>query len=323
MSTIPCAVSLALLLGALGCDPAPEPDHTPEVAARAGLLSGPDVVELQTTLANGDDANVYVPEVPSWLSGVFEDRFPVVVVLQGGLVPADQYSEYASTLAAFGFVVVVPDRVRALPPLFPEPVALSESAAITTSLDQLAVLDADPSSPVYRVADLDTAALAGHSLGGAVGLLTIDGQCTFPLCTPPFELPASVQAAAFFGTNLVDAGVVTDIDSSSVSVALLQGDLDGVAPPAEAETTYQILETPRALIDFEGLNHFGITNDNLVPGAQPDPSPQTVDQQEGIERLALWTALWLRAELRGGPLAQLWLFEIGGSLDGTVTVTSD
>jgi len=311
-----------LVVGSLGCEVSPEDDV--ELAARAGGLGlGPNTTVVETTLANGDAADVFLPSIPPGARAAFEDELPVVVLLQGGLVPASQYSEYAETLARYGFVVIVPDHLRAIPPFFPSPVRLTEAAVVTAALDRLAELDADPTSPVHRVADLDDAALLGHSLGGAVALFAIGDLCVFPLCQPPFTLSSSVRAAALFGTNVTTNGVTTPIDSSGVSVALLQGDLDGVAVPAEAEATYEVLEPTRALIEFEGLNHFGITNDNVIPGTNADPLAQVADQDEGVERLARWTALWLRAELRGDQAAAQWVFELGGSPDGSVTVISD
>jgi hypothetical protein len=165
-------------------------------------------------------------------------------------------------------------------------------------------------------------AITGHSFGGAVGLFVIGEICGPPLCILPAPLPEEVRAAAFYGTNLVQPPPVglVDIDTGGLPVALLRGTEDGVSTPAETGDTFTVLDDGRALITVDGANHFGITDDPHPPGSQPDPNPSTIPQEAAQRRIARWTALWLRSQLRFDPVATFWLFRVGRSLDGSVTV---
>ena len=62
---------------------------------------------------------------------------------------------------------------------------------------------------------------------------------------------------------------------------------------------------------------------NNPPGATPDPSPSLISQAEALDRIATWSALFLRAELWSDPIARFYVYKSGGSIDGTVTVTSE
>ena len=91
------------------------------------------------------------------------------------------------------------------------------------------------------------------------------------------------------------------IDTSAVPVALIQGLNDGRALPARATATYPELEAPKALIEIEGANHYGINDVNNPSGATPNPSPSLISQAEALDRIATWSALFLRAENLGRP----------------------
>ena len=83
------------------------------------------------------------------------------------------------------------------------------------------------------------------------------------------------------------------------------------------------LEAPKALIEIEGANHYGINDVNNPAGATPNPSPSLISQAEALDRIATWSALFLRAELWSDPIARFYVYKSGGSIDGTVTVTSE
>jgi hypothetical protein len=44
---------------------------------------------------------------------------------------------------------------------------------------------------------------------------------------------------------------------------------------------------------------------------------------QATARVARWTGLWLRAQLKKDPIAKFWLSTLGGSLDEVVTVETD
>ena len=67
--------------------------------------------------ASGDAADIYYPTDGSpAIFALLGDRFPVVVVLQGGRTARGFYSEYAGRIARHGFIVIVPDHIRVFPP---------------------------------------------------------------------------------------------------------------------------------------------------------------------------------------------------------------
>jgi hypothetical protein len=80
-------------------------------------------------------------------------------------------------------------------------------------------------------------------------------------------------------------------------VALIQGSLDGVAAPPKTAPTYGVLESPRAAIEIEGANHYGICDENNPAGARPDPNVPTLSQKEAADATAKWIGLWLRDQL--------------------------
>lgn len=319
--------SVLLLCAALsgcGADDAGSPGATPEQGLRKALDFDGSTVRLRVTLDGGDAADVHAPALVDHER--FRDRFPVVVLLQGGLVPKEQYGQYASRMAGYGFVVIVPEHLRAVPPQFPDPVALTEARVIPAALAAVEALDRDPASAIYLSADTARAALTGHSHGGLVSLLALGGRCLPSLCTAPFVLPPAVRAAALFGTHSVSNGKATPIDPAGAAVALLQGALDGRSAPDKAALTYETLTAPRALLTFAGLNHFAITDSSQIAGAIPDPNPQAVEQQEGGRRLALWAALWLHASLAPDSpatrVARHWLTAPGAS-DAEVSIRAE
>lgn len=282
---------------------------------------------VAVTLPNGDAADVYYPHAP--FPHVFVDAFPVVAVLQGAQVDKLQYGEFGRRLARHGFVVVIPNHFRSLAPGAP-PALFTSRTVITNVLAQMEIEDADQDSPLYRIVDTSTLALAGHSFGGVVGLFASAAVdvCVGPF-VPPFLLPfcdgqytrpAALRATAFYGTSLVQNGaLLLNLDTTGVATALVQGSLDGRSPLANAELTYPTLEQPRALIEIEGANHYGICDENNPPGAQPDPVDPTL-KAVAVQRVGKWTALWLRAQLLGDPKAEK---QLDKAKHGKVIVSTD
>lgn len=308
----------ALVLGLAACVDA----DTDEIAARENALLYPSqwVTAQTVTLASGDVADVYAPVVPRPAAPAFEDAFPVVTVLQGGRVAGRFYQGFGRELARHGFVVVIPDHLRAFGPPGAPAVPLTEGNVIGAALEAVALLDADPGSPIFRVADTGRAGVVGHSFGGVVALQLLGGTCAPPFCTPPFAMPPAVGAVAAFGTHMAGPAGVIDIDTHGVGVAVLHGDLDGRASAANVDATYATLDDARAKITIHGANHFGITDEVAPAGAEADPSAPTLAQAAAVRAVATWTGRWFRDQLHADPVAQVWIYVLGGSLDGVVTV---
>lgn len=302
--------------------------------ATAGELRGhpaPKAVEVDSAairLPGGDEADVYFPSIAPRLRRLFEHSLPPVALLQGANVDKTEYSAVARTVSRHGFIVVVPNHRRAVPP-FPGEVLFAEVNTVDEVLAAMVAASEDPASPLYRMVDTRRMGLIGHSLGGSVGLYATAGLCVPQICSAEnpasYVRPPALRAAVFYGANLVEAGEVTDLDTSGVAVALVQGELDGIAPPNEAERTYPTLEQPRALVKVEGANHYAICDDNNPAGARPDPVAPTLRQDVANATVGAWMGLWLRAHLLRDPLARFHFFahEANGQAGGAAGVTSD
>ena len=286
-------------------------------SAGSDWLAPLPVQDSTLRLPNGDAADVYAPVVPPSARHRHADAFPLVALLQGALVEKGQYRHFARLLASQGLVVVVPDHLRPFPGI-PVPVRFSEVGVVTAVYDGAVAAERDPRSPLYRIIDTDSMAMVGHSLGGFVGLYAIAGVCDPQICSAPggtYSPPAALRAGAVYGASLVDYdGSVIDLDTSRAPVALMQGDLDGIGIPAKAQATYPILESPRALIELHGANHYGICDDNNPAGGTRDPIDPTLPQWEANFDIARWIGLWLRAQLKDDPWARFWVYRGGGPL---------
>jgi Ca2+-binding RTX toxin-like protein len=132
-----------------------------------GFLPAPtfdDVTALEVEITtNGSFADVYFPADGKDL--------PVVILLQGANVDKSNYSIFGSTIASYGFTVVVSNEFRTLT-LAPG----IEEPGLFASVNQIGeILDYLPASPVADFIDANNVLLSGHSFGGAAGLAALQG----------------------------------------------------------------------------------------------------------------------------------------------------
>ena len=246
---------------------------------------------------NNDPADIYYPNTQD--SRRSSERLPFALLLQGANVDKSFYKGFASTVAGYGFVVVVPNHESNFiveSGLFAEEKELNDILAFMISEN------ATSTSPLYGKIDTGTMMLLGHSYGGVAGLYAIEGTCQPPFCFGlKFHRPASLKGGVFYGTNLKGPiGAIPELDNNGIPIALIQGSRDGLAIPAHGkETFHKIKNPPKAYVTIEGANHYGITDLNNPPGAKPDTNIPLITQEDAVEAIGRWSALLLRAYIQG------------------------
>ncbi len=282
-----------------------------------------DFGSYSTTISgNNDLGDIYFPKVRD--SNNAKNSFPVALLLQGANVDKSSYSEYASIVARYGFVVVVPNREREIAG-FGGKGLFAETSQIEDILEEMKVENTNLTSPIKGIVDTDKLALLGHSFGGGVGLSAIANTCIPLICEGSFEQPEELVAGVFFGTNLrrQPTDEFIPINNSGIATALLQGTSEGVALPFRAQKTYDNIQNPpKALISILGANHYGITNNNNPDGPFPDPNTPTIPQDVAVETVARWSGLFLRASVLDDKQAFNYVYFTGDAKDKNVTVIS-
>ena len=139
-----------------------------------------DFGSYSTTISeNNDLTDIYFPKPKDSQTG--NNSFPVALLLQGANVDKSSYSEYASIVARYGFVVVVPNRKRTVE-LIGSTGLFAETSQVQNVLAQVETEKSKPNSPIKGIVDTDKLALLGHSSGGYVGLSAIANLCLPGVC---------------------------------------------------------------------------------------------------------------------------------------------
>ncbi|MDY6902807.1 MAG: alpha/beta hydrolase [Cyanobacteriota bacterium] len=300
--------------------------NTIQTATAANFNPAPiyqDFGKYSTTISgNNDLTDIYFPKTKN--SNSNNKSFPVALLLQGANVDKSSYSQYASIVARYGFIVVVPNRKRTITQ-FDRTGLFAETSQVENILAQIETEKSKPNSPIKGIVNTDKLALLGHSWGGAVGLSAIANLCRPGVCEGSFERPDKLVAGIFFGTSLrrQPTDEFIPINNSGIPTALLQGTKEGVALPFRAKGTYDNIQNPpKALITISGANHYGITNKNNPDGPRPDPSNPTIPQDVAVETAARWSGLFLRASVFNDKQAFDYVYSTGDALDKNVKVTS-
>lgn len=280
-----------------------------------------DVASYTTTSGVTD---IYFPNPSDLKTGNYS--FPVALLLQGMNVDKSNYSNYASTVARYGFVVVVPNNKRTLAPLGEG--LFGETSQLDAVLAQMRAENSNPNSPVVGIVNTEKLGLLGHSFGGGVGLSAIGNLCLPRYCLTPFSLPTEVKAGAFYATGLArNPNFNLPVDfipiNNSIPIAIFKGTRDGVIPNFVTDGNYDNIQNPpKTLISLTGANHYGITNTNNPSGSVSDKNIPTIPQDVAIETLARWSGLFLRASILNDKEAFNYIYFTGDDADRNVSVVS-
>ena len=274
-------------------------------------------VNLYSTVIDNDPTDIYFPVISDTSASL-----PIALMLQGALVDKANYSNYASIVASYGFAVVVPNHKRTLfGPTGPVTGLFPEQGQVQAALDFMARQNQQPTSPLNNLLDTDTLGLLGHSFGGAVGIASVQEICFFPLCTDDnYNVPNALKAGIFYGTNFdLGSDIGTPPINNQVPTGYILGALDDVAKPATTvEAFLNTLNPPKVLVEVEGANHYGITNEDSFR----DPSRPTLDQTIATNTIGRWSGLFLRAHVLDDQAAFNYVYAVGDRLDSRVTVSS-
>jgi len=231
-------------------------------------------------------------------------RFPGVIFLQGGSVDASAYSTIASKLAGNGYIVALPN-APVTTSQFGQRVQQATPFLALAAKNLLISQSADVNSPLYDRL-VPEFALFGHSLGGVIAIIAASNDAA-ARCRPPgpfgppgdlFFICAGYQgfglglkAVVTYGTNLFfrlgPTPILFNTNTSGMPVFLIRGKNDGRATLINTTNTYDAsLETPKAFIELDNANHFGITDAQEIPFASIDTSPQTKSQDWSTSQIA-------------------------------------
>jgi predicted dienelactone hydrolase len=289
------------------------------VSSENGDIAAPffrEIKPYQTRIeANGDRADIYYPDLSQITN---RDRLPIALILQGYNVHKTYYSAYATHLARYGFIVVVPNHVTAVRGKLE---LFAQVEQVPEVLQQMKWENNRDNSPLYATIDSSKMVVIGHSHGGFMGMDAIREACDMPFCEGDYRRPPELLGGVFFGADLWEDGEYLTIDNSTIPIALIAGNRDSLVRADSIKITYDNIQTPpKAFITVIGANHYGITDVDNPAGSPLEKNPPTLPQEVAIETIARWSAMFLRAYTLDDPAALEYLQFQGDSVDENVTL---
>ena len=271
--------------------------------------------------SSGDATDVYLPAhlAPG------QTTLPVALLLQGGRVDKRYYRMFATAVARYGFIVLVPNHMNTFS-FYPGNVTeglFSEMQQIPDTLAYTAAQHDNASSPLYRLVDTERMVLLGHSYGAACAIGALQEQCEYPFCEEgaTFTLPAAVKCAALCGINTSPRGkpldrAISPTYNNGLPLAFVNGARDNNARYLESIISYaRIQDPPKALVFINGANHYAMCDQNNPPGPGEDPNPPLLSQEESAAISARWCALFCRAHALQDQVALTYVNRTGRYLD--------
>jgi pimeloyl-ACP methyl ester carboxylesterase len=262
-----------------------------------GVLGPYTYTYFENSDVAGVPLSVYVPDV--------EGSLEVVVFSHGFQLTPDRYEIYGEHLASWGYIVVMP----ALPGSLFSPTSHSTlSGYVKSVLDWIDESSSNSTHPLYGLANPDKIALAGHSMGGKVSLLTAtsDSRVRAVFGIDPVDTPGGPLSSPSPENPSVTPELMSQI---SVPLVLLGettnakgGGLFSPACAPEDDNFHQYFihtTSPALEIEMVGANHMSFidqTDCGLTCSACPSGSD---DVQVTKQRTAQYMTAFFHRALRG------------------------
>jgi len=273
------------------------------------------VKRINTVLKSAGTVEVYYPDTAT-------KNLPVLALYQGGNVNSSFYSNYAARLAASDYVVYVANRCTT----FILQYFIYPDASLASEVYDLAKTQSiDSTSPLFGRLDAEKIGVLGHSLGGVVGLFSINGICDFPFCAWATTRLAQIKAGLFYGSGLGESfdkkRYYTDSSGKGIPSGYIQGSIDTANTPDSSTKNFANVISPKYLFAIEGLNHYGITDVNNPFGAKSETNLSSFSQTQTIDKIASVSIEFLNAYIKNDS-ASLSKINSGNMGISGVTTTS-
>lgn len=211
---------------------------------------------------------------------------PALVLIQGGLVEAEQYGWLAERLAEAGFVVALPHHETRLAIL-----------SLDDGLYARTLLIAPPEGSVIDgLVDAQFIAVGGHSLGGVVATKLALREGLFSALVLLASLP-----------DPADASALPSLGLPSLSLA---GEADCSAELAEVREGWTLLPSPSLLAVVEGATHYQFTASD-APDVSRGCAP-VVSLEDSQRRISTVMGEFLTAVFTDGTLGEAAIRAVDG-----------
>ncbi|HPA57455.1 MAG TPA: hypothetical protein PLT70_08505 [bacterium] len=237
----------------------------------------------------GDLVDLYVP-----LSNT--DKMSTAIYMQGAKVDKGFYSIFAKALSAYGFVVAVPNHKSFTGD------NMTENKVFTQVWNYIKQMSGESGSHLFNRVDVAKVTVLGHSFGGVASLGILQNKCEIPTCTGTYNHPEELSAAVLYGTNTKNPylGGVAEVNTGNIPTVFVQGLLDGKAKYEDMTATFEkTTGSPVSAVKVTGANHYGICDINNPAGAEEDSNIPALDQLTGINIIAKWSGIFMRAHIFG------------------------
>ncbi len=234
------AMWLAACVGASGCDDLQDPGSFRQAAGTGESPTGDGTyavgwkpeVDVDRWVLPDFDLDVFYPALSDGAFDFRESPYPVVMLVQGGLVAREDYYFLADRISSWGYVVVLPS--------YPFDLASFGPTRASAALDRLEASMEDDTFWQGGL-DLSRVAIGGHSLGGVVA--------DWALGDPRFT-------ALYLLASYPSGDDTSSFDGPVLSIA---GGADCNSTVDEVYAGYQHYPGPGAYAEIAGMTHYQFT----------------------------------------------------------------